>query len=203
MLIGRLAVLSLSLLGAVQIGAAQQTIVLHASTVLDGRGATLGDRNVIVRDGISVGVMPGGPGGGDARYEFGNYTDDGFAQMWHAWPLALEMFKQALCVPGLKIVFGTDVLAAAHGRNYQELLYRIEKGGQDAMAAVVSATSLAAEALGLETEIGSIASGYVADLIALDGNPAQDQTALARVLFVMKDSVIFKNEGANRVRELR
>jgi imidazolonepropionase-like amidohydrolase len=133
----------------------------------------------------------------------GNYTDEGFAQMRRAQPLALEMFKQALRVPGLKIVFGTDRLAGAHGRNYQELLYRVEKGGQDAMAAVVSATSLAAEALGLEAEIGSIASGYVADLIAVDGNPAQDQTALARVLFVMKDGVIYKNEGANRVREIR
>ena len=70
----------------------------------------------------------------------GNYTDEGFAQMRRALPLALAMFKQALQVPGLKIVFGTDALAGSHGRNYQELLYRVETGGQDAMAAVASAT---------------------------------------------------------------
>jgi imidazolonepropionase-like amidohydrolase len=132
----------------------------------------------------------------------GNYTDEGFAQMRRALPLALAMFKQALQVPGLKIVFGTDALAGSHGRNYQELLYRVETGGQDAMAAVASATSLAAEAIGLEAEIGSVAVGYAADLIAVDGNPARDPTALARVLFVMKGGVIYKNEGAMRTRQV-
>ena len=415
MVMRRLALLLAALSGVVQGGAAQQTIVLHASTVLDGRGATLDDRDVIVRDGLIVGIVPGGQAGGDARYELGdltllpglidthvhigwhfdratgmthsgrveespedealyaaanawttlrggvttalslgasvdiplresienglvpgprlltsvravnartggpaeirahvdrmaelgadaikvfasasirdggvptlsqeqldaacgrarelglrsyvhaydpesvrrviaagctqvehgalldratlelmaeravyldpnvdlvfrnyfenaahfvgigNYTDEGFVQMRRAQPLALEMFRQALRVPGLKIVFGTDAVAGSHGRNYQELLYRIERGGQDAMAAVVSATSLAAEALGLEAEIGSVAVGYAADLIAVDGNPARDPTALARVLFVMKGGVIYKNEGATRMREI-
>jgi imidazolonepropionase-like amidohydrolase len=132
----------------------------------------------------------------------GNYTEEGFAQMRVAQPRALKMFKQALQVPGLKIVFGTDAVAGSHGRNYQELLYRVEQGGQDAMAAVVSATSLAAEALGLDDQIGRIEIGYAADLIALDGDPAHDATALGRVLFVMKGGVVYKNEGAGRVREL-
>ena len=74
MVMRRLALLLAALSGVVQGGAAQQTIVLHASTVLDGRGATLDDRDVIVRDGLIVGIVPGGQAGGDARYELGDLT---------------------------------------------------------------------------------------------------------------------------------
>ena len=63
-----------ALAAAVPGGAAQETIVLHASTVLDGRGATLADRDVVVRDGLIVGIVPGGQGRGDVRYELGDLT---------------------------------------------------------------------------------------------------------------------------------
>ena len=128
----------------------------------------------------------------------GNYTEEGFAEMRNALPLALRVFQQALTVPGLKIVFGTDAVAGAHGRNYQELVFRIKEGGQDPMAAVVSGTSLAAEELGLSDRIGSVATGMEADLIALDGNPLQDPDALARVLFVMKGGRVYKNTHGPR-----
>lgn len=121
----------------------------------------------------------------------GNYTEEGFAQMGRAAPSVLAVFKQALTIPGLNVVFGTDAVAGAHGRNVQELVYRVTEGGQDAMAAVVSATSLAAASLGLEDEIGSIAPGARADLIAVDGDPLTDITALERVRFVMKDGVVY------------
>jgi len=84
----------------------------------------------------------------------GNYTEEGFEQMRAAVPKALGAFREALSVPGLRVVFGTDAVAGAHGRNYQELVYRVETGGQPAMDAIVSATSLAAESLGLDAEIG-------------------------------------------------
>jgi imidazolonepropionase-like amidohydrolase len=61
------------------------------------------------------------------------------------------------------------------------------------MAAVVSATSVAAESLGLEDEIGTLAPGFEADLIGMDGNPAEDITALRRVVFVMKGGVVYQN----------
>lgn len=128
----------------------------------------------------------------------GNYTEEGFAEMHKAVPLALQVFKEALTVPGLKMVFGTDGVAGAHGRNYQELVYRIQKGGQDPMAAIVSATSLAAEELGLDDRIGSVAPGMAADLIALDGNPLDDPEALGRVRFVMKGGYVYKNVGETR-----
>ena len=123
----------------------------------------------------------------------GNYTEEGFAQMERAVPTALAVFKQALATPDLKIVFGTDAVAGAHGRNLEELIYRVEAGGQDPMDAIVSATSRAAESLRLGITIGTIAPGMEADIIALDGNPLQDITALRRVVFVMKGGVVYKN----------
>ena len=115
----------------------------------------------------------------------GNYTEEGFAQMEKAVPKALNVFQMGLKTKGLKMVFGTDAVAGSHGRNLQELVYRVQKGGQDPMQAIVSATSLSAESLGLGETIGSIAPGYEADLIAVDGDPLADITALERVSFVM------------------
>ncbi len=123
----------------------------------------------------------------------GNYTEEGFAQMERAVPTALAVFQQALATPNLKVVFGTDAVAGAHGRNFEELIYRVEAGGQAPMDAIVSATSRAAESLRLGDELGSRAPGMEADLIALDGNPLQHITALRRVVFVMKGGVVYKN----------
>ena len=129
-----------------------------------------------------------------------NYTEAGFAQMEKALPLVLNVFKQALKTPGLKVVFGTDALAGSHGRNFEELIYRVEKGGQPPMDAIVSATSLAAESLGLADKIGTAAPGYEADLIALDGDPSKDIRALKRVAFVMKGGRVLKNEPVTALR---
>jgi imidazolonepropionase-like amidohydrolase len=129
-----------------------------------------------------------------ARYDgIGNYNAEGFAAMEKAIPIDLAMFKQALATPKLKIVFGTDAVAGAHGRNVEELVYRVQKGGQDPAAAIVSITSLSAESLGLSGRIGSLAPGMDADLIAVDGDPLKDITALRRVVFVMKGGKVVKN----------
>ncbi len=122
----------------------------------------------------------------------GNYTEEGFAQMKLAVPKALHVFQLALATPKLKTVFGTDAVAGSHGRNFQELEYRVTTGGQKPMDAITSATSLAAESLGLGDRIGTIANGYEADLIAVDGNPLQDINALSRVSFVMKGGKVVK-----------
>jgi imidazolonepropionase-like amidohydrolase len=124
----------------------------------------------------------------------GNYTEEGFAQMRRAVPLALEVFKQGLKTPGLKMVFGTDAVAGSHGRNFEELIYRVEKGGQDPMAAIISATSLAAESLGIADKVGAVAPGLEADLIAVAGDPLQDITALKRVVWVMKAGRVVKSD---------
>jgi imidazolonepropionase-like amidohydrolase len=126
----------------------------------------------------------------------GSYTEEGFAKMQEVLPINAELFKRAQQIKGLKIVFGTDAVAGAHGRNAEEFIYRVNDGGQDPMAAMVSAQSLAAEALGMQKEIGTIAPGMQADIIALDGDPREDITAVRRVVFVMKDGSVYKNEVA-------
>ena len=103
--------------------------------------------------------------------------------------------KRAAKVPGLKIVFGSDALAGSHGRNAEEFIDRVRDVGIDPMAAMVSAHSLGAQALGMADQIGSIAPGFQADIIALDGNPLTDITAVRRVVFVMKGGVVYKNSA--------
>lgn len=125
----------------------------------------------------------------------GNYNEEGFAKMQEVLPLNQEMFKRALATKGLKIVFGTDAVAGAHGRNAEEFIYRVE-AGQGPMDAMVAANARAAESLGLQNEIGSIASGMQADIIAVDGDPLKDITAVRRVVFVMKGGKVYKNDVA-------
>lgn len=97
-------------------------------------------------------------------------------------------------VKGLKIVFGTDAVAGAAGRNAEEFIYRVRDGHQPAMDAMVAAQSLAAESLHMADQIGSIAPGLQADIIALDGDPTKDITAVRRVVFVMKGGKVFRND---------
>jgi len=118
---------------------------------------------------------------------------DGFAGMEQLIPVYREFMRRALKTPGLKIVFGTDALAGSHGRNAEEFIERVRDVGMDPMSAMVSANSLGAEALGMADQVGSIASGLQADIIALDGDPMKDITAVRNVVFVMKGGVVYKN----------
>jgi imidazolonepropionase-like amidohydrolase len=128
-----------------------------------------------------------------SHYEgIGNYNAEGFASMEKNLPVGLAMFKRAIATPNLKIVYGTDAVAGAHGRNIEGLLYRVQKGGQDPGAAIVSATSLAAQSMNLADKIGTIAPGMNADIIAVEGDPLKDITSLRHVDFVMKDGKIYK-----------
>lgn len=96
----------------------------------------------------------------------------------------------------VKVVFGTDAVAGAHGRNADEFIYRVQDGGDKPMDAILSATSVAAESLGLGDPIGTIAPGYEADLVATAGNPLDDITAVRRVVFVMKGGRVYQNVSA-------
>jgi imidazolonepropionase-like amidohydrolase len=125
----------------------------------------------------------------------GNYTEAAFATMTKVLPEFQELFRHAIATRGLKVIFGTDAVAGAHGHNAEEFLYRVQTCGQDPMAALVSANSLAAEALGLQDRIGSIAPGLEADIIALDGDPLKDITTVRRVVFVMKGGKVFVNQA--------
>src|ERR1043166_1535815 len=118
------------------------------------------------------------------------YTEEGFGAMEKAVPRVLDVFKKALRTPNLKAVFATDAVAAPTGRNFQELESRVRAGGQSPMDAVTSATSLAAESLGLGDRIGTLAAGFDADIIAVAGDPLADIGALEHVVFVMKGGKI-------------
>jgi len=126
-------------------------------------------------------------------FGIGNFNEEGFAFTEKGIPMKREMFKRALTVSGLKLLMGTDAGAGAHGRSAEEIIYRVQVAGQSARDALRDATSLNAQSLNLGNRIGSIAGGFEADLIAVDGDPLQDITALRRVVFVMKGGKVYKN----------
>ena len=126
------------------------------------------------------------------------YTAEGFAAMEKVLPEDCNIVRMAAKTPGLRMVFGTDAVAGADGRNAEEFIDRVNCG-VDPMAAMVSANSLGAEAMGLGDQIGSIAPGMQADIIALDGDPIKDITAVRRVVFVMKSGVVYKNVAKSAI----
>jgi imidazolonepropionase-like amidohydrolase len=128
----------------------------------------------------------------------GNYNEEGFAYMEKGLALNAAMIKKAVATPNLKMVMGTDAVAGAHGHNADEIVERVRQGNQKPMDAIIGATSLAAQSMHLEKTIGTLAPGYEADLIALDGDPLTDITAVTRVAFVMKGGNVYKHVVAPR-----
>ncbi|HEX2628528.1 MAG TPA: amidohydrolase family protein [Chitinophagaceae bacterium] len=92
---------------------------------------------------------------------------------------------------GVKIAFGTDAGVYKHGLNWLEFGYMIE-AGMTPMDAIKSATINAADLLGEKDKLGSIEAGKWADIVAVDGDPLKDSKAFGKVVFVMKNGVIYK-----------
>ena len=86
---------------------------------------------------------------------------------------------------GVPVVFGTDAGVYEHGRNAGEFAQLVERAGGTLAQALAAATTGAAHLLGLDSEIGRIAPGFSADLIAVDGDPLADPRVLQHVGFVM------------------
>jgi imidazolonepropionase-like amidohydrolase len=124
-----------------------------------------------------------------ANYDFNAKTE---AALRNAFGPTADVLKRARKF-GVKVVLGTDAVAGAHGRNAEEFIYRVEEGGDKPMDALMSGTSVAAEALGLAKTVGAIGPGYEADLVAVEGNPLDDITAVRKVVFVMKAGRIYRS----------
>jgi imidazolonepropionase-like amidohydrolase len=92
---------------------------------------------------------------------------------------------------GVKIAFGTDAGVFKHGDNAKEFGYMVE-AGMPAMEAIQSATITSAKVLGLDNQLGEIKAGYLADIIAVNDNPVENVKTLEKVVFVMKDGIIYK-----------
>jgi imidazolonepropionase-like amidohydrolase len=103
-------------------------------------------------------------------------------------------FKEAL-EAGVTIVNGSDAGVFAHGDNARELELLVEYGMKPAEA-LRSATSLAARAMHLDQKVGSIRAGLFADLVAVDGDPTAEITALRKVRLVVKDGTIHREPGS-------
>ncbi len=123
------------------------------------------------------------------KYDFTPATQ---TSLQNGLPPTADVLKRARKY-GVKVVLGTDAVAGAHGRNAEEFIYRVKDGGDKPMDVLISGTSLAAESLGLGTTIGTLAPGYEADLVAIEGNPLDDITAVRKVAFVMKSGRIYKS----------
>lgn len=94
---------------------------------------------------------------------------------------------------GVKIAFGTDAGVYKHGMNWLEFGYMIE-AGMTPMDAIKSATISAADLLGEKDKLGSIEAGKLADIVAIDGDPLKDSKAFGKVVFVMKDGMVYKQQ---------
>lgn len=92
---------------------------------------------------------------------------------------------------GVKIAFGTDAGVYKHGMNWLEFGLMID-AGMPAMETIKAATINAAELLGEKERLGSIEAGKLADIVAVDGDPLKDSKVFGKVVFVMKDGVVYK-----------
>jgi len=168
------------------------TTVTHGSQVTDAELKLMQEHGTYFEP--NIGLVSQNYLENKSRYfGIGNFNEEGFAFTEKGIPMKREMFKRALTVSGLKLLMGTDAGAGAHGRSAEEIIYRVQVAGQSARDALRDATSLNAQSLNLGDRIGSIAGGFEADLIAVDGDPLQDITALRRVVFVMKGGRVYKN----------
>jgi len=95
---------------------------------------------------------------------------------------------------GAKMVFGSDAAIYPHGDNGKQFS-RMVQFGMTPLQAIQSATINSAQLLQQEQQLGQIKSGYLADIIAVEGNPLDDITVMENVSFVMKDGHIYKNNS--------
>jgi imidazolonepropionase-like amidohydrolase len=181
-------------------GAIQNAVVAGCTEVEHGIYGTQADLDLMARRGTyfdpQVGlVLQNYMRFYDRTFGSGDGKAAGIAQMTALLRSNERLFQEALRTRGLKIVVGTDAVAGAFGHQGDEIIARIRLG-QPAMEAIDDATSVNADSLRLGKRIGSIAAGYDADIIAVQGDPLADAARLRQVSFVMKGGTVYKDSAA-------
>jgi imidazolonepropionase-like amidohydrolase len=140
-----------------------------------------------------VPTITAGKSTGDSAKIPGYYSDIVTPKALVVGPRIQATFSKAYKA-GVKIAFGTDAGVFTHGKNWLEFVYMTE-AGMPPMEAIQSATKNGALLLGVWDKLGSIEKGKLADIIAVDGDPIADINVMGKVVFVMKEGVVYKNQG--------
>ena len=161
---------------------------IEHSTIIDAEGARMARRagtylipTLTAYYGVEIGV------------EQGIFTPPVLAKIEAISKVRYEAFPNVFA-RGNKIAFGTDAGVFEHGLNALEFGRMVEASGMSAMTAIETATVNAADHLGVSDTVGTITAGKYADIIAVNGDPLADVTALEHVSFVMKGGEIAKSE---------
>jgi imidazolonepropionase-like amidohydrolase len=176
-----------AIIRAVKAGCTQ---VEHGVYASDEALALMRDRGVLFDPTIGL-VLETAIENKDRLLGRGTYNEEAFAFTATAIGISGEMFKRAL-KSGVTMPLGTDAGAGAHGQNARGIIARVE-AGQAPMDGIISATSLAAESMGLGKLIGTLGPGFEADLIAVGGDPTKEIAKLRDVRFVMRAGVVYKH----------
>ena len=131
----------------------------------------------ILREGAKVGMLP-----------------ESIEKERQLGKLQRENFRRAY-LAGAKLAFGTDGGVYPHGDNWKQFAYMVEFGMKP-IEAIRSATTTAAELLGMSKLLGSIEPNCYADVIAIEGNPLENVEAIGKVRFVMKEGQVYRNDFA-------
>jgi imidazolonepropionase-like amidohydrolase len=182
-------------------GSVHNAIVAGCTEVEHGTGASQADIDLMAKKGTYFDPQMGLVVQNYMRFRkqfsgSGDYDAAGFKRMQAAIDADGVLFNEARRA-GVKVLNGTDAVAGAFGHQADEIVARI-KLGQSVMDAIDDATSANAESLRLGKEIGTVAAGYDADIIAVDGDPLTDVTRMEKVSFVMKGGVVYKDTASTR-----